>query len=141
MTVRLRCCEPVPHDLVHVDQAPKADTAQWIGHGPWLHACVSAVCGHAAPPNLGAALVRVRDWKPAAHEVEQVDQSPKLATTQSTGHACTLQVRASAECGHALPPFAGCVRLRLRDWKPAAHDVEHVDQAPKAATAQSIGHA
>jgi hypothetical protein len=50
MMERLRDWFPVPHDLVHVVQAENALALQWIGHGPWLHACVSAVCGHAAPP-------------------------------------------------------------------------------------------
>ena len=45
--LRLRDCEPVPHDLVQVDHAPKALVAQWIGHAPWLHACVSSRYGHA----------------------------------------------------------------------------------------------
>jgi phosphohistidine phosphatase SixA len=47
---RERDCEPVPHDLVHVVQALKARTVQWIGHGPWLQTCVSSVCGHSLPP-------------------------------------------------------------------------------------------
>jgi hypothetical protein len=87
VTERLRDCAPLPHDLVHVDQAPKAEVAQWIGHGPRLHACVSAVCGHATPPYFGATLVRLRDWKPLAHDVVQVDQpEPQEPTPQLIGH-------------------------------------------------------
>ena len=114
VTERLRDCEPLPHDLVHVDQAPKAEVAQWIGHGPALHACVSAVCGHAAPPKSGATLVRLRDWKPPPHDLVQVDQLLKVPGTQSTGHSCWLHARVSAECGHALPPKVGCALLRSR---------------------------
>jgi len=78
MTVRLRDCAPVPHDLVHVDQPAltivslpgalcpdgswKLLTTQCTGHGPWLHVCVSAVCGHALPPKRGCVTLRLRDW-------------------------------------------------------------------------------
>ena len=41
MIERERDCVPVPHDLVHVVQALKARTVQWIGHGPWFHGRVS----------------------------------------------------------------------------------------------------
>ena len=82
MTERARCCEPVPHDRVHVLQAPKADTAQCTGHGPWLHACVSAVCGHAAPPFSGSVCVRLRCREPAPHDVVQVDQPPNVPRRQ-----------------------------------------------------------
>ena len=47
--------------MVQVDQAAKVEVAQWIGHRPWLHAWVSAVCGHALPPNLGWVTARLRD--------------------------------------------------------------------------------
>ena len=50
MIERERDCEPVPHDLVHAVHALKADVSQWTGHGPCVHACVSALCGQAAPP-------------------------------------------------------------------------------------------
>ena len=39
---RLRDCEPVPHDLVHVDHAPKASLVQSAEHVCALHARVSA---------------------------------------------------------------------------------------------------
>ena len=58
---RLRDCEPVPHDLVHVDHAPKVPVTQSVAQGASLHARVSAECAHASPPKLGAVLVRLRD--------------------------------------------------------------------------------
>ena len=95
VTVRLRDWTPVPHDLVQVDQAAKADTVQWTAHGPWLQAWVSAVCGQALPPYLGAVLERLRDWKPLAQDVVQVDQPPNDGKTQSTGHfTAALHARA-----------------------------------------------
>jgi len=39
---RLRCCEPVPHDLVHVDQAPKPRVMQSVAHAEVLQARVSS---------------------------------------------------------------------------------------------------
>ena len=90
--MRLRDCVPVPHDLVQVDQALKAEVAQWIGHSPWLHACVSAVCGHAAPPYFGAVLTRVLDWKPLPHDLVQVEYAVQAPTPQSIGHTSMPQV-------------------------------------------------
>ena len=43
---RLRFCEPVPHDLVHVDQAPKVGTTQSTAHAAVLQLRVSARYGH-----------------------------------------------------------------------------------------------
>jgi len=40
---RLRCCEPVPHDLVHVDQLLNLPTAQSTGQLCLLHVRVSAL--------------------------------------------------------------------------------------------------
>jgi hypothetical protein len=139
--LRLRLCEPVPHDLVHTVQAENAEVVQCTGQGPWLHVFVSRECGHAAPPNLGSTVVRLRDVKPAAHDVVQVDQLEKLPTAQLTGHACTLQARVSAECGHAAPPCCGSVVARLRDWKPLPHDFVQVDHALSGPTTQSTAHA
>ena len=64
VTLRLRDCVPVPHDLVQVVQAPKALTAQWIGHGPWLQTRVSALCGQASPPLIGCTRLRERRCAP-----------------------------------------------------------------------------
>ena len=84
--------------------------------------------------------MRLRDWKPAAHDVVHVDQLEKLPTTQFNGHACALQARVSAECGHATPPCCGSVVARLRDWKPLPHDLVQVDQALNALNTQSTAH-
>ena len=139
--MRLRDCVPVPHDLVHVDQASKAEVAQWTGHGPSLHGCVSAACGHVAPPCSGCTKVRVRDCEPAAHEVLQADQVAQEPTPQPTGHAWLLQVRASCLCGQAVPPSTGSVVARLRDCAPVPHDLVHTDQAENVPTTQSAAHA
>jgi hypothetical protein len=98
--LRLRDWVPVPHDLVHVVQALKAEVAQWIGHGPSVQARVSAVCGQAAPPLTGATWVRERVWTPAAHVVLQAVQARKAPGTQLTGQAAVLQARVSARYGH-----------------------------------------
>ena len=102
--VRLRFCEPVPHDLVQVDQAIQDPTPQSAAHTWVLHARVSAECGHAAPPLEGSTVARLRLCEPVPHDFEHVDQRAKLFTTQLTGHACSLHWRASLSCGQALPP-------------------------------------
>ena len=43
---RLRDCEPVPHEAVHVDQAPKSPTTQSVAHAAVLQLRVSARYGH-----------------------------------------------------------------------------------------------
>ena len=95
VTVRLRDCAPWPHDLVQAVQAEKVLVAQCTGHGPWLQAWVSAVCGHAAPPKRGCTTARLRRCEPAAHEVVHVDHWPKLGYAQSIGQLWPLQVRVS----------------------------------------------
>lgn len=103
--LRLRDCAPLPQDCVHVDHALKPLVRQCTGQAPWLHACVSAVCGHAVPPQLGCVTCgRDRDRDPAPHEVEHVLHPVKSAALQLTGQQCVLNCRVSAKCGHALPP-------------------------------------
>ena len=140
MCVRERDCAPVPHDLVHVVQAPKVATWQSAGHVCALHARVSAECGHAAPPFTGAAFVRERLCAPAPHDLVHVVHTLKLPSTQSTGQPCALQLRVSAECGHTTPPQRGCVVARDRDCIPVPHDLVHVVHAPNAVCVQSCGH-
>jgi hypothetical protein len=131
---RLRFCEPVPHDLVQVDQAPKvASKTQSTAHAWALQLRVSAECGHALPPYVGSVVERLRFCEPVPHDLVQVDQAPKVGTTQSTGHAWALHARVSAECGHALPPYMGSVVERLRFCEPPPHDlVQEVQLSVKA---------
>ena len=72
---RLRLCEPVPHDLVQVDQALKADTTQLTAHGCELHERASDSCGHVAPPNVGATCERLRFCQDVPQETGHVDQA------------------------------------------------------------------
>ena len=73
-----------------------------------MHACVSAVCGHTAPPFSGSTLVRERDWKPLPQDLVHVDQTDgNVPTTQLTGHAWLLHERDSLTLAHALPPAVG----------------------------------
>ena len=105
VTVRLRDCAPLPHDLVQAVQAAKAEVAQWTGHGPWLQALGLERVRADTPPNLAATLTRVRVLEPAAHEVVQVDQVSEAPTTQSTGHMMLLQVSTSWRCEQDLPLY------------------------------------
>ena len=140
VTVRLRDWTPVPHDLVQVDQAEKLLVAQCTGHRPCVQYVVSAVCGQALPPNLGATWTRVRDLKPSPQDLVQVDHESNEPATQLTGHAAELHDRASNLCGQALPPKLGSTMSRLRFWLPVPHDWVQVDQVDQAGTTQSTAH-
>jgi hypothetical protein len=85
--------------------------------------------------------VRLRVCEPTPHVTEQVVHDSNVPTLQSVAHACALQSRVSAECGHVAPPFWGGVVERLRDCEPPPHVLVHVDQTPNAASkTQSVGH-
>ena len=62
------------------------------------------------------------------------------AITQSTAHACALQLRDSSECGQATPPFSAGMLVRLRDVEPVPHDLVHVLQALNEPTTQFTAH-
>jgi hypothetical protein len=100
VVLRLRLCEPPPHERVQVDQALYVRTVQSVEHPNALHARVSAACGHTLPPLLGAALVRLRSWEPEPHDLVQVDHADHAPASQSAGHAFSLQVRVSFRYGH-----------------------------------------
>ena len=139
VTLRLRDCEPVPHDLVHVVQALKVLTEQWIGHGPCVHGRVSALCGQASPPYAGCTMLRVRCCEPTPHDLVHVVQAPKLRTMQSTGQLCWLHARVSDVCGHAPPPKRGWRLVRVRRCRPLPHDLLHVFHRCQRPGLQSCG--
>ena len=85
--------------------------------------------------------LRERDCTPVPHDLVHVVHALKLATWQLTGHACALQLRVSAVCGHAAPPKLGCVCVRERDCAPVPHDLVHVVHAPNAPCWQSAAQA
>ena len=62
---------------------------------------VSAECGHALPPNVGATVARLRFCEPAPHDLVQVDHAPKVLVTQWIGHAPCEHERVSSRYGHA----------------------------------------
>ena len=98
---RLRSCEPVPHDLVHVDQAPQDAITQFKAQLCVLHARDSSVCGHALPPFFGSTWLRLRCCEPVPHDAVHVDQASQIVlTTQSSAHAAVLHARVSSRYGH-----------------------------------------
>jgi len=116
---RLRFCEPVPHDLVHVDQAPKPSVTQSVAHAAVLHARVSAECGHATPPSVGSTVARLRHCEPVPHDLVHVDQASKA--------------------GHALPPLSGRRdTTRTRPCSPPPHEAEQRLHWPQLDVAQSV---
>ena len=139
--MRVRSCEPPPHDREHADQAPNAERTQSTGHASVLHACVALSGGHAMPPCAAAVdTERVCVCEPPPHDTEHVDHAENAVTTQCTGHVTTLQARVSLRAPHATPPYAiARFTARERDWVPAAHVVEHAPQSDQADSMQSIG--
>ena len=72
MMERLRDCEPYKHDaeeephtaheVVQVDHASKAETAQCSAHTCWLQLRTSFTCGHSMPPCAACDVTeRLRD--------------------------------------------------------------------------------
>jgi hypothetical protein len=57
---------------------------------------------------------------------------------QSTGQQWTLQSIASFLAGQARPPYSGCVKSRVRNWVPPAHDLLHAVYEPHRPTTQSF---
>jgi hypothetical protein len=68
-----------------------------MGHARIPHARVSAECGQATPPLVGATTARVRCCEPPLHDTVQVAQAPNgAATLQSVAQPAVLQARVSA---------------------------------------------
>ena len=142
--LRLRVCEPVPHDRLHDDQALNSLTTQCSGHGPCVHGSVSAATGHARPPHVGCVMTRERVRWPTPHVRLQALQSSSVNAgyEQSTGQQCVLHARVSSLWGHAWPPKLGATVPRVRVCEPPPHDLVHVLHAPnEASTTQSTAHA
>jgi hypothetical protein len=110
VALRERLMLPAPHDAVHALHAPHAPSEQSVAHACTLHACVSALCGHALPPDDGAVTLRDRVMLPAPHVVVHVLQDVHVPFSQSTAQACLLHAcrpsAPSSPAAHARPPFA-----------------------------------
>lgn len=140
--MRLRCCEPLPHDLVHVDHGEKEEYWQLTAHAAMLQLRVSWRYGHAYPPYFEPSLIteRLRLCAPVPHDFVHVDHAAKLDTMQWTAHGPCEHDRVSVECLHATPPKVGSTLVRLRDWKPLPHEVEHPDHAFQLPITQLMAH-
>jgi hypothetical protein len=137
---RLRFCEPVPHDFVHVDHAFQVLVLQLTGQRCVLQARVSAVWEWALPPALGGVAERERSMEPPPHDLVHVDHERHAATLPSTAQTKSLHSRVSLRYGHEYPPLLACrVTARLRLCEPLPHDLEHGDQAENAETEQWTG--
>ena len=100
MTVRLRVCVPVPHDLVQVVQAEKAATTQSTAHAKALQSRVSASAGRPCRRSVGSTCA-VRFCEPVPHDLVQVVQAAKAESTpQSMAQACGCSCASPARYGH-----------------------------------------
>ena len=95
VVVRARFMEPAPHETEQVSHAPHCPTAQSMAQLCALQLRVSAECGQAAPPSVGATLARLRFCEPVPHDLVQVDHASKDPTMQSAAQANLLHARAS----------------------------------------------
>ena len=84
---RLRCCEPMPHELVHAVQVENDDTTQSVEHAWLLQERASSACGQALPPKVGCAMTRLRFCEPVPHVLVHADQLLKVPWSQSMAHA------------------------------------------------------
>jgi hypothetical protein len=55
--------------VLHGENAP---WTQSVAHACVLQLCVSALCGHAAPPSIGSVVARERLWLPPPHDLVHV---------------------------------------------------------------------
>jgi hypothetical protein len=162
--LRERDCRPPPHSFVHAVHEPNAVTVQSTGAGVGFavgvcvgcgvgfgvgsgvgQACslqtrVSAECGQAVPPNVGSTVARLRFCEPTPHDLVHAGHAPKPATEQSVAQAKRLQSRASSGCGHALPPLAGCTKVRRRVCEPVPQDLVHAVHEDHWLITQSTAH-
>jgi hypothetical protein len=144
MTLRVRWRSPAPQVVEQSDHTVNGPTSQSVGQANELQPRLASSGGQALPPNAGGFLTtRTRVLSPSTPQVfEQLDQSPKLETAQSTGQSCALHFTVSEAWGQGFPPFVGsCRTARVRVWYPVPHELEQPFQAENAETAQSRGQA
>jgi hypothetical protein len=92
VTVRVRLCDPMPHETEHWDQPDQEDTTQSMGQAWVLHSWEPESIGHTLPPKWGATVTDLeRDWVPLPQDTVQADHAEKEDTTQSTGQLRSLQ--------------------------------------------------
>jgi hypothetical protein len=106
---RWRVRQPLPHERLQavapLFQAVQSPTSQSTGHSLVLQLRVSVSGGQGTPcADAGTWTALWRPWIPDAHDCVHALHGPKVDTTQSFGHVCTLQVRSSV-AGHSAPPF------------------------------------
>jgi hypothetical protein len=133
---------PVPQVFEHAPHAFQAcapATARRWG----VQICVAESESHGLPPfATWVTTERQREWTPPPHTSSHVDQVPKPDRAQSTGQACSLQVRTSVSFSHRAPPWAAAVATdAVLVWVPEAQLAEQVDHAVNAVRAQSTGQA
>ena len=87
VTLRVRNCDPVPQDLVHVCHTPQSLTTQSTGQDTaTLQVLVSESFPHATPAYcITFTTERERDCVPPAQDRVHVDQLPQSDWTQSIG--------------------------------------------------------
>merc|ERR1740130_1987641 len=98
--------------------------------------------GHAPSPLEGAVALRTRSLNPLPHALEQVDQGPQVASSQSLSHAAIPQPSLSVSALQALPPCSErCLTCRSLCLMPPPHLALQEVQPDHSPMAQFTGQA
>merc|ERR1740130_583212 len=96
--------------------------------------------GHAPSPLEGAVALRTRSLNPLPHALEQVDQGPQVASSQSLSHAAMPQPSLSVSALQALPPCSErCLTCRSLCLMPPPHLALQEVQPDHSPMLQSTG--
>ena len=104
--MRLRVCDPVPHDMVQTDHPPHwaclLVVSQSSAQHLLLHSRVSVANGHAYPPSLWADVTeRERLWRPPVpHDLVHGLHALNADIWQCVAQFILLQLRVSSRYGH-----------------------------------------
>ena len=143
-TAAERDCLPPPHLRLHTDHGENGESWQSVGHTCALHLRSWRSSGHFLPPKAGSLMcARVRHMEPPPQTLSQVLHGDQLVTLQSVAQAKVLQLCSWRICsfGHGLPPKVAWMTVRWRIVTPLPQLLEHLPQAPKPLSLQSVGQA
>mmetsp|Transcript_67786 Transcript_67786/g.219025 ORF Transcript_67786/g.219025 Transcript_67786/m.219025 type:complete len:505 (-) Transcript_67786:127-1641(-) len=139
-TSRWRLCVPPSHARLQKDHPDQPRSTQSTVQGGPLQTRSSTRFGQPSPPFRACTRVaRVRCCRPLSHWAEHLDQPLHMLTSQSVGHASSLQDRFISKGGHCTPPSpAGEMTSRVANCVPLP---QVTLQAPscQSVTSQSSG--
>jgi hypothetical protein len=140
VTLRARCCTPVPQLVLQLPHVPHCETTALIGHSIVPQVDTSSLCEQAEPPNLGcSAMLRLRDCTPVPHVLVHVAHVVHCVMAQCTGQLTSVQSRTSLSATSSPPFVAAAETGRERLCVPAPHVTEQVPQEPHGPGMRLVG--